>query len=240
MATIKLARCAAPAALIALLALTILTLGGCDGLLATDDCPGFLHRVDRIVTVDDTRDTIRVGDTVTFSFLLPWVVTTRFSYELQDSFTFDLRDAPNPTGNFVGWHASFAPLGPAEGLTDRILGTPFIEKIVLRGGNEVGYQVGDSTARGLEGEMALVFQRAGRYYLTFIAHRPGRKQYEYDAYNLTRTDGCRERIYIHCVGANYDIDGALVDAHNAASEIQMRVYRPHNDDYANYYVLVTE
>lgn len=231
-------------------ALACLVLSSCDGCLATDECPGFIHRVDRLITIDDTRDTIRVGDTLTFSFLLPWVVTTRFSYELQDSFTFDLRDAPEPDLNYLDWNATFAPLGLRQEAAEAIYGNHFIEKHTRRGGDEVGYLVGDSTAQGLEAEMALVFRRPGRYFLQFSSARGQRAadgtvipadEVEYDAYDLTRTDGCRERIFIHNVGANYDLNSDLAEAHNAASEVQMRIPRPFdNDIVADYYVLVTE
>lgn len=224
----------------------LLALTGCDGCLATDECPGFIHRVERLVTVDDTRDTIRAGDTVTFSFLLPWVVTTLFSYELQDSFTFDLRDAPEPTANGVGWHAQSASLGYGPDVVHLKNAYENLERIVLRGGNEIGYLVGDSTALGLEAELAIVFKKPGRYYLVFFAQRTTPdaraedKYHEYDAYDLTRTDGCRERIGIHTRATNYDINDAAIDAQNAASELQMRVRRGVNDDEADYYVLVRE
>ena len=221
-------------------------LWGCDGFWARDECPGFIHRINRLVTVSDTREIIQVGDTLTFTFLLPWEVTTLFNYELQDSFSFDLRDAPEPTNNSVGWHPQYAPLGPAGDFNGPVHGVSYIEKIVRRGGNDIGYMVGDSTARGLESEMSLVLKQPGRYYFVFFNERLDTTEtsnngivHEYIAYNLTRSDGCPERVGIHTKATNYSTKREVVEAHNAMSEIKMQV-RIGSELLADYYVLVQE
>lgn len=205
------------------------------------DCDGILHEHPRYVNVEGLQDSMKIGDTVLVSIQMPWTVSSSIN-----GIEYDLRDLDDPGDHPIILFSTHAPLGSSDSERDRAFEVN--EMIPLQGewqkwrGEAV--TSGDSTSTHWEAALKLVFNKPGRYYVTFTNGRVNDGNSAEQGVvlgNGITTENCRERIATRQILQGYSYNQDMIDRAERFSDVKIRTNLSGvQDKEGAFYVLVFE
>ena len=200
---------------------------GCPGLLG-DDCVVPARDIYRKVYAEGLIDTMRVGDSVHFTIVQPWI-DTAYDRILIPAGVIDFRQTERPWDNGTAIYVWYAPTGAVDDQLYDHYGiypnhvTPKVgEWKLFRGGG--GVFKGDSTSTEWTAKISFVLPRAGRYHISFVW---GRSYTHREGQPIIRAQGliseCDEVYGIKHLRMNYQYNSTMAAELEAISDIKLRL-----------------